>query len=406
MNVLVINCGSSSIKYGAYDMPGGQLLGRGMVNRIGQGPSTFKYESAGEERTQQVRVQDQDHDQAVRLVLETILDAGRRLVPGGQGIDVVGHRIVHGGDMEEEAALIDQDLLERVDDFSAMAPLHNPPTLTAIQTAMSILNRVPQVACFDTAFHRTVPEVAYTYALPWNICRQHGVRRYGFHGISFRFVCRRAAEMLHRPVEQLNAIVCHLGSGCSVAAIRGGRSIDTSVGMTPLEALVMGTRAGDVDPGVLFYLMDKGIDAWDLETLMNEQSGLLGVSGISADMRDLCQAARQGEARAKLAVDVFCYHLKKYIGAYMAIIDELHAVVFTGGIGENAAAVRRGTCEDLRHLGIEIDPGKNDTTVGRPGDITTGASRIRVLVVPTNEELAIAAAAHDLVTAQSGIVAG
>jgi acetate kinase len=401
MNVLVINCGSSSIKYGAYDMPGGQLLGRGMVERIGQGSSTFKCEYAGDERTQQVEVE--DHDQAVRLILRTILDAGGGLVPGGQGIDAVGHRIVHGGDMEEEAAFVDEDLLSRVDEFSAMAPLHNPPSLMAIRAAMSVLGHVPHVACFDTAFHRTIPEVAHTYALPWNVCRQHGVRRYGFHGISFRFVCRRAAEMLQRPVEELNAIACHLGSGCSIAAICGGRSVDTSMGMTPLEGLVMGTRAGDVDPGILFYLMDKGIDAWDLETLMNDQSGLLGVSGISGDMRDLCQAARQGEARAKLAVQVFCYHLRKYIGAYMAIIHEPHAIVFTGGIGENAADIRQGACEDLRHLGIEIDAGRNQAAVGRPGDIAADGSPIRILVVPTNEELAIATAARQLVAAQPGV---
>jgi acetate kinase len=404
MNLLVINCGSSSIKYGAYDVPRGGLLGKGVVDRVGHGPSTFKHEYAGKERTQ--RVEAQDHGQAVRLILDAILDTGGGLIPGGQPIQAVGHRVVHGGNMEEEAALIDSDLLTRIDEFSAMAPLHNPPSLMAIEQAMSILGWVPHVACFDTAFHRTIPEVAYTYALPWDLCRQHAVRRYGFHGISFRFVCLRAADMLHRPVEELNAIVCHLGSGCSMAAIRRGQSVDTSMGMTPLEGLVMGTRAGDMDPGVLFYLMDKGIDAWDLETIMNEQSGLLGVSGISDDMRDLCRSARQGDARANLAIQAFCYHLKKYIGAYMAVVGELHAIVFTGGIGENAAEVRRDTCKDLQHLGIEIDPGKNDSAVGQPGDIAVDGNPIRVLVVPTNEELAIATATYNLVSARSGAAAG
>jgi len=395
MRVLVINCGSSSVKYGLYVMPERELLGGGIVDRVTQKPSQLRYEYGGDKHACEVKVE--GHSGAVRLILDDVLDAKHGLVSEGERIDAVGHRVVHGGDIQNEAALIDADILNRIEKFAPMAPLHDPPSLAAIQTATEVLRDIPHIACFDTAFHCTIPEVAYVYALPLSFYRDYGVRRYGFHGISCRFVAGRAAKMLGRPAEQLNAIICHLGNGCSITAIENGCSIDTSMGMTPLEGLVMGTRAGDLDPGILFYLAEKGIDLEELKKVVNRRSGLLGLSGVSSDMRDVLQASQEGNSNARLAVRVFCYHLKKYISAYMAVIRDLHALVFTGGIGENAVEIRRQTCAGLRHMGIGIDAERNEKAVGTGGDIATDESQIRVLVVPTDEELAIADSTYHLV---------
>jgi acetate kinase len=395
MKALVINCGSSSVKYGLYVMPESEFLGGGIVDRITQKPSQLRYEYGGDKQTCELEVE--GHSGAVRLILDDVLDPRHGLASEGGRIDAVGHRVVHGGDIQNEAALIDADILGRIEKFAPMAPLHDPPSLVAIQTAMEVLPDIPHVACFDTAFHCTIPEVAYMYALPLSLYRDYGVRRYGFHGISCRFVASRAAKMLGRPVEQLNAIICHLGNGCSITAIENGCSVDTSMGMTPLEGLVMGTRAGDLDPGILFYLVEKGVDPEELKKVVNRKSGLLGLSGVSSDMRDVLQAAQDGNSNARLAVAVFCYHLRKYIGAYMAVVCDLHALVFTGGIGENAAEIRRQACVDLRHMGIEIDVERNEKAVGAGGDIATNESQVRVLVVPTDEELAIADSTYHLV---------
>ena len=394
MKVLVINCGSSSVKYGLYVMPGNELLGGGIVDRIARKPSELRYDYGSGKQSCEVDVE--GHSGAVRLILRDVLDTSHGLVSEEGRIDAVGHRVVHGGDIENEAALIDADILGRIERFAPMAPLHDPPSLEAIQAAMEVLHDIPHVACFDTAFHCTIPEVAYIYGLPLSYYREYGVRRYGFHGISCRFVAGRAANMLGRPAGELNAIICHLGNGCSITAVQNGRSADTSMGMTPLEGLVMGTRAGDIDPGILFYLAEKGIDLAELKRVVNRRSGLLGLSGVSSDMRDILGAAQQGSPTARLAVAVFCYHLRKYIGAYMAIIRDLHALIFTGGIGENAAEIRRQTCADLRHMGIAIDPEKNERVTGAGGNIAADESRIRVLVVPTDEELAIAGSTYQL----------
>ena len=399
MNVLVINCGSSSIKYAVYEMPQAKLLGGGIVDRIGQGPSTLQCEHGGRRQTQ--RIEANDHSQAVRLILDGIAGDQHKLVPAGGKIDVVGHRVVHGGSIKSEIVFIDDGILGAVAEFAPMAPLHNPPTLAAIRTAMDVMPDIPHVACFDTAFHHTIPDVAYIYGLPARFYGKYGVRRYGFHGISHRFVYARAAHMLGCSPEGFTAVTCHLGNGCSVAAIRDGRSVDTSMGMTPLEGLLMGTRAGDIDPGISLYLLGKGLGADELTSIMNNESGLLGISQVSADMRDVLRAAGQGHKRAELAIQVFCYRLRKYIGAYIAVLGDLHALVFTGGIGENAAEIRRRTCADMGYLGIEIDPETNERTVGWEGDIATGESRARVLVIPTNEELAIADNACRLLAGRS-----
>jgi len=394
MNVLVINCGSSSIKYAAYEMPARTLAGKGIVDRIGQKPSWLKYEHGDEKQTREVEIE--DHRQGVHLILDHILGETADLVPGLETIDAVGHRVVHGGTIESEAACIDDEIMGVIEKFAPMAPLHNPPDLMAIRTVMERMRDVPQVACFDTAFHHTIPAAAYLCGLPLRFHEEYGVRRYGFHGISHHFVAQRAAEILSRSVEGLNAITCHLGNGCSVTAIRHGCSVDTSMGLTPLEGVLMGTRTGDIDPGAVFYLMDQGLGVDELRTIMNNESGLQGLSGVSRDMRDILRAAGGGDKRAELALEVFCYRLRKYIGAYAAVVGEFNALVFTGGIGENTPEVREKACADMRHLGIEIDTRRNAAAVGREEDISAGESRARVLVIPTNEELAIAANTYQL----------
>jgi acetate kinase len=404
MNVLVINCGSSSIKYGLYEMPGDRLLGRGKVDRIAHQPAEFEYEDVeGEQHSREVAVD--DHAQGARMILDHVLNGGNGPISGGR-VEAVGHRIVHGGDVESQAVFIDNNVMDRIERFAPMAPLHNPPALAAMRTVMEIVSDVPHVACFDTAFHRTIPDAAFMYALPRSFHDEHAVRRYGFHGISFRFVCERAAALLDLRGDELNAVACHLGNGCSIAAVRHGRSIDTSMGMTPLEGLVMGTRAGDIDPGILFHLIEKGFDPAELERIMNAESGLLGLSGVSRDVRDVLQAAGQGNEDAQLAVRVFCYRLKKYIGAYIAVLGQPHAVIFTGGIGENAASIRGQTCADMHHLGIDMDAERNRAAVGTEADITADTSRVRVLVIPTNEELAIAADTYRLLARQSSLAVG
>ncbi len=398
MNVLVINCGSSSIKYAVYAMPSARVASKGVVDRIGQKPSCHTYEHRDRKETQAVEIE--DHQQGIGLILDSVLDGKAGLVPGGV-IDGVGHRIVHGGHVESEAAFIDEQVMKVIEKFAPMAPLHNPPDLMAIRAVTERMRGVPQVACFDTAFHQTIPEEAYLYGLPLRLREEYGVRRYGFHGISHHFVAKRAAGILGRPVDKLNAITCHLGNGCSVAAIRNGRSIDTSMGLTPLEGLLMGTRAGDIDPGALLYLIDRGIEPQELWTIMHNESGLLGLSGVSRDMRDILHAVSQGDEKAETALRVFCYRLRKYIGAYVAILGDVHALVFTGGIGENTPEVRRRACADMRHLGIEIDAGKNEATVGREEDISADQSSAKTLVIPTDEELAIAGNTHRLLTDQT-----
>jgi acetate kinase len=340
--------------------------------------------------TQQRDVAAKDHEQATRALLDTLLGGGEDAAGRVDEIEAVGHRVVHGGDETRAAVRIDDTTIDRIERFAPLAPLHNPPDLAGIRTAMEVLPEVPHMACFDTTFHQSLPERAYTYALPAQLRSDWGVRKYGFHGLSHRFVAERAAHLVGRPFEDFNAVACHLGSGCSITAILQGRSVDTSMGMTPLEGLVMGTRSGDVDPGVLLYLAQQGISLEELGEICNRHSGLLGLSGLSGDMRDLIQAADEGNEGAELAVDVFCYRLKKYIGAYVAVIGEPHALVFTGGIGEHSAVVRRRACDGLGCLGITVDDSENESADNEEANIAAEAGEVPVLVIPTNEELAIA----------------
>jgi acetate kinase len=311
-------------------------------------------------------------------------------------IGAVGHRVVHGGEEFTGSVLIDEEVIASIEKYADLAPLHNPPNLAGIRAVQRRLAQVRQVACFDTAFHATIPKVAYMYALPYELYEEFHIRRYGFHGISHRYVARRTAALMGRGKYELNAITCHLGNGCSVTAVKEGHSIDTSMGFTPLEGVPMGTRSGDLDPAILFYLADKGYDAQTLKTLCNKQSGLLGISGLSNDVRNLQELAARGNERAKLTIDIFCYRIRKYIGAYAAVLEPLDAIVFTGGIGEHAAGLREEICVGMTQLGVEFDGAANEATLGREAEISTAHSPVKVFVIPTNEQRAIAHDTYEL----------
>ena len=388
MKVLVINAGSSSIKYQLYQMPQAKVLAKGVVEKIGEEIQKLVHYYNG--KTHKADVKAKNHEEAMATILDILVNKEYGVIETISEIGAVGHRVVHGGEEFTGSVIIDDKVIASIEKFADLAPLHNPPNLTGIRAAQQGLPGAKQVACFDTAFHSTIPEVAYIYALPYEIYEKYRVRRYGFHGTSHRYVARRAAEMLGRHKYGVNVITCHLGNGCSITAVKDGKSVDTSMGLTPLEGVVMGTRSGDFDPAILFYLADKGYDLKSLNALCNKKSGLLGISGISNDMRNLTELAEKGNIRARLAIDIFCYRIKKYIGAYTAVLDKLDAIVFTGGIGENAADLRRQTCSGLSRIGVEIDTEINKKTVGKEGDISTKASAVKVLVIPTNEELAIA----------------
>jgi len=390
MKVLVVNCGSSSIKYQLYQMPEGTVLARGLLERIGEPGSRLTHAARGASRTTAVTAP--GHESGMALILRALIDPEQGVIGAIAEIGAVGHRVVHGGEAFTGSVLIDDAVIASVEKYADLAPLHNPPNLTGIRAAQRELPGVPQVACFDTAFHATIPEVAYVYALPFELYEKHRIRRYGFHGTSHRYVARRAAALMGRGKYEVNLITCHLGNGCSITAVKNGRSVDTSMGLTPLEGLVMGTRSGDFDPAILFYLGDKGYDMKTLNSLCNKQSGLLGVSGLSNDMRNLIAHAESGNARARLAISIFCYRIRKYVGAYTAVLGSLDALVFTGGIGENAVSVRAEVCADLPQIGLALDPARNAAAVRREAEISADASRVKVFVIPTNEEAAIA---HD-----------
>ncbi len=396
MKVLVLNCGSSSIKYQMFNMPARTLLAKGMVERIGDAQAAMIHQEGNDKQRQPIAAA--DHEQAMAAILAklTHADGGKRSAE--EPIGAVGHRVVHGGEEFTGSVLIDDAVIASIKKTAQLAPLHNPPNLTGIRAAMHALPNAPQIACFDTAFHSSIPEVAYMYALPYEIYEKFGVRRYGFHGTSHRYVARRAAEILGRHKYKINCITCHLGNGSSMAAVKEGHSIDTSMGLTPLEGLVMGTRCGDIDPAILFHLAGNGYDLKTLNDLCNKKSGVLGVSGCSNDMRTLVEEAEKGNRRAQLAIDMFCYRIKKYIGAYYAALGHLDAIVFTGGIGENAAIVREKVCDGLEELGIQLDPQRNNAASHDERRIELPGGRVAVLVIPTDEEGVIAADTYQLAT--------
>jgi acetate kinase len=402
--VLVLNCGSSSIKYQLYAMPEGEVLAKGLVERIGDELGAYRHNDAGGKRRADVAVP--DHKEGLNVLVKLLTGGERPAVKQLSEIAAVGHRVVHGGEGFTGSVVITAEVKKTIEEYYDLAPLHNPPNLTGIRAAEEMLPGVPQVACFDTAFHATLPRTAYLYALPYELYEKYRVRRYGFHGTSHRYVARRCAEIMGKHKYDLNAITCHLGNGCSMAAVAAGRSVDTSMGLTPLEGLVMGTRSGDIDPAIIFYLAEKP-EFQDLEVInraCNKKSGLLGVSGVSNDVRELLAAAGEGSERAELALDIFAYRIRKYIGAYAAALPKLDAVIFTGGIGENAAPVRAKICEGLgANLGVELDSVRNGSTVGgAEGDISAEASSIRLMVIPTNEEKAIAADTYKMTVGRKG----
>jgi len=389
MLVLVINCGSSSIKYQLFDMRDESVLAKGLLEKIGEGDSALHHERNSSKVTIDRKIS--NHNEGLALILETLVDPKIGVIKDIAEIAAVGHRVVHGGEEFVESSLITPEVIDAVKRFSDLAPLHNPPNLTGILAAQSVMPSVPHVAVFDTAFHQTIPSTAYMYALPYDLYERYRVRRYGFHGTSHRYVTMRAAEMLKKPLSETNVITCHLGNGCSITAVRGGKSVDTSMGMTPLEGVVMGTRCGDIDPAITFYLARKdNTPLAAIDSLYNKKSGLIGLSGVSNDMRQVKAAADAGNARAKLALDVYAYRIRKYIGEYKAVLGRVDAVVFTGGVGENAMFMREMIMTGLDSIGMEMDMAKNSTVRGAAGDVATAKSATRILVIPTNEEKMIA----------------
>ncbi len=396
MKVLVINAGSSSVKYYLYEMPQAEVVANVAVERVGEAVSKLTH--CRDHQVHESSVVALDVEDAMDLMFDTLVHEEMGVVRDLSEIGAVGHRVVHGGEEFTGSVLIDEHVVASIERYADLAPLHNPPNLAGIRAAEHRLPGVSQVACFDTAFHTTIPKVAYMYALPYDLYEKYHIRRYGFHGISHRYVARRAAAILGRGKYEINAITCHLGNGCSITAVRNGHSIDTSMGFTPLEGVPMGTRSGDLDPAILFYLVDKGYSAQSLKMLCNKDSGLLGISGLSNDIRNLLDLAGQGNDRAALAIDVFCYRIRKYIGAYTAVLEPLDAIVFTGGIGENAVSLREHICRNMTQLGVHFDARVNERTGGQEAEISAAGSPVKVFVIPTNEQLAIAKDTYDLTT--------
>ena len=404
MKVLVINAGSSSIKYHLYLMPQAEVLANGTVERIGQDASRLLHFCYGRLHTRQANVN--DVEKGVELILRTLAGSEMGILRSISEIGAVGHRVVHGGEEFTGSVIVDEKVIASIEKYADLAPLHNPPNLAGIRAVQSKLPEIKQVACFDTAFHATIPQVAYMYALPYELYEKYHIRRYGFHGISHRYVARRAAVLMNRGKYDINAITCHLGNGCSITAVRQGRSIDTSMGFTPLEGVPMGTRCGDLDPAILFYLAEKGYSAEALKTLCNKHSGLLGISGVSNDVRTLVELANGGNAQAKLAIDIFCYRIRKYIGAYSAVLDPVDAIVFTGGIGENGVTLRQQICTGMTQLGVQLDEVANQNAIAKEGQISTRDSKVKVLVIPTNEQAAIAHDTYELTKEKGSIPSG
>ncbi|MFP4483369.1 MAG: acetate/propionate family kinase [Spirochaetota bacterium] len=393
--ILVINCGSSSLKYEVYDMPSRESLGKGVVERIGQAAGRIEQTSYNGVFARERTVP--DHKAAVELMTEALSDNRDGFLEDLSEIKGVGHRVVHGGEKYAESVVIDDGVMNAVEENIELAPLHNPANLTGIREAMAAFPDRPQVAVFDTAFHQTLTPPAYLYGLPRELYEKHRIRRYGFHGTSHRFVANEAVKYMKRAVENTNVISCHLGNGASITAIRNGKSIDTSMGFTPLEGLMMGTRSGDIDPAIIFYLMERGYTAAQLNQMLNKESGLLGLSGISNDLRDLEDAAEQGNRNAMDALEVYAYRIRKYIGSYVANMVKVDILVFTGGIGQHGTRMRERICNRLENIGIVVDYRKNLENGPRMGLISRDYSPVSVVVVPTNEELQIAIDTYELV---------
>ncbi len=390
MKIIVLNCGSSSIKYQLFEMDGNQVLAKGVVEKIGLHGSFIKHERGDGDKLY-VEGDIYDHQAGIEYVLGVLSSKNHGSIRSFDEIDAVGHRVVHGGEKFNNSVLITDEVIQKIDECIELAPLHNPPNLKGIQAMQMLLPNIPQVGAFDTAFHQTMPNYAYMYAIPYSLYTKYGIRRYGFHGSSHRFVSNRACEILKHDINTLRIITCHLGNGGSVAAIQNGHSVDTSMGMTPVEGLIMGTRSGDMDLGVLTYLMTREeLDIGTANTLINKHSGMIGITGVSSDMREIMKEAQKGNERALLGLEMYHYRLKKYIGSYAAAMGGVDLLLFTGGIGENSDYTRLEATKGLEFMGIELDAEKNKGVRSEEKVISADSSKVKIMIVPTNEELVIA----------------
>lgn len=397
MKILVLNCGSSSIKYQLFDIGSGSVLAKGIVEKIGLKGSFLKNERFDGDK---VKLEGEilDHQSGIEFLLGLLISERRGVIKSLSEINAVGHRLVHGGELFQGSCYLDEVTIKGVEDCSDLAPLHNPANLKGIYAMKNLLPDVPQVGVFDTSFHQTMPDYSFMYALPYSLYKKYGIRRYGFHGTSHSYVSKRACEILKVDYQSKKIITCHLGNGASITAIKGGKSVDTSMGLTPVEGLIMGTRSGDVDAGALTLIMEKEeIDYSSLNTLLNKHSGVLGISGISSDMREVEAAAAEGEERAILSLKMYQYRVKKYIGAYAAAMGGVDILIFTGGIGENSPDDREKMCEDMEFMGLEFDKKLNEGVRGKELVISKKDSRVTVMIVPTNEEWVIASETRDIV---------
>jgi len=389
MNVLVINAGSSSVKYKLFLIENEKLLAEGLVDRIGLNGSNLLHKPIDKPEVN-IKSDIPNYETALSMVMDALTDVNYGVIKSPYEISAIGHRVVHGGEKISSSVLITEEIENIIKECFDLAPLHNPPNLMGIQACKKLLPHTKQVAVFDTAFHVTIPKEAYLYAIPYRLYTDYSIRRYGFHGTSHRYVANIACELLGQPLEKLKMITCHLGNGCSITAIKEGKSIDTSMGFTPLEGLIMGTRSGDIDPAIIFYLVERiGLSIQEVNSMLNRESGLLGLSGISRDMRDILKSAEEGNEMAINAINCFVYRIKKYIGAYSASMGGLDVLVFTAGIGENSSLIRSLICKGFEYLGLYIDEEKNSNSQ-RKKAINTDDSKVKVLVIPTDEELMIA----------------
>jgi acetate kinase len=389
MKILVINCGSSSLKYQLIDMQNEEVIAKGLAERIGIDGSVLKHQPKDGDKVT-IEKPMPTHREALQTLVDALTDKNYGVIKDMGEITAVGHRVVHAGEKFAYSVVLNEDVMNALKECIDIAPLHNPPNIMGIEACRQIMPKVPMVGVFDTAFHQTMPKKAYIYAIPYEYYEKYKIRRYGFHGTSHKYVSERAAAMLGKPVEKLKIITCHLGNGASIAAVMNGKSVDTSMGFTPLEGLAMGTRSGNIDPAIIKFLAEKeNLSISKIDEILNKKSGVLGISGVSSDFRDIEEAADSGNERARLALDVYIHNVKKYIGAYAAIMNGVDAVVFTAGLGENSVSMRSSICKDMCYLGIELDEAKNNVR-GKEADLSKDGSKVKVLLVPTNEELMIA----------------
>ena len=396
MKILVLNCGSSSVKYQLFDMTDESVLAKGLVERIGMTDAILTHTTTGKDKYRHVQVI-LEHTAAIKVVTDALTHPQHGVLKDVHEIDAVGHRVVHGAEKFTASSIVTEDVKEAIQECIEIAPLHNPPNLKGILAAENAMPGVPQVVVFDTAFHSSIPKYAYLYGLPYTLYQKYRIRRYGFHGTSHKFIAQRAAKLVQKPITELKIITCHLGNGASITAIDQGKSIDTSMGFTPLEGLIMGTRSGDIDPAIIPYVMAKEeITIGEVDAMLNKHSGMIGITGLSSDMRDIEDAAAEGDSRAQLGLEMYTYRIRKYIGAYAAAMNGVDVIAFTAGVGENGPIPRGLICPHLTFLGAEFDPALNDFK-GKEREISTPTSRVKLWVIPTNEELMIARDTMELV---------